>query len=294
MKIIRPVELGKGLTLVSSNAPEADPDWDPTVTYALAARVSFGGRVFESAQAGNVGHATTDPAWWTDMGPTNPYAMFDQSNSTQTTNATLIEAVVTATGRIDGIALLNLSAASVEIEMSTGTDGVFFDQTFNMVSSSGINNWYDYFYEPISRKFDLVLTGVPNYANPTITLRVREPGGIAKVGVAIIGRVKDLGEVVAGAKTGIQDFSRKETDDFGNFIIVKRAYAKRGTFQLFVDNARVDEISMILAEYRAEPVLWIGSEQYSSTWIYGFYRDFSTELVFPYQSYLNLELEGLT
>lgn len=294
MKIIRPLALGDGLTLIETNVPDADADWDPGVTYALGARVSAGNRGFESVQDGNQGHATSDLAWWADAGPTNPYAMFDQSNSSQTTNPGVIEVVVSAVGRIDGIALLNLDAASVEIEMATVMDGTFFQQTFNLVSSSGINNWYDYFYEPISRKFDLVVTGVPNFANPTITLRVNEPGGTARAGVAIIGRVKDLGEVTRGAKTGIQDFSRKERDGFGGFNIVKRDYAKRGTFQLFLDNARVDEISTILAEYRAEPVLWVGSDEFSSTWIYGFYRDFSVELTFPYNSYLNLELEGLT
>jgi hypothetical protein len=220
--------------------------------------------------------------------------MFDQSNASQTSNPTLIEVVVSATGRIDTIALLNLTAATVDIEMSTVLDGVFFEETFNLVSSSGINNWYEYFYEPIARNFDLLVNGVPNFANPTITLRIHEPGGTARVGVAIIGRSKDLGEIVYGAKTGILDFSRKETDDFGNFQIAKRAYAKRGTYQLVIDNARVDEISIILAGYRAEPVLWVGSDKYASTWIYGFYRDFSVELTFPYQSYLNLEIEGLT
>ena len=50
----------------------------------------------------------------------------------------------------------------------------------------------------------------------------------------------------------------------------------------------------MLAAYRAEPMLWIGSEQYASTWVYGFYRDFSVEITFPNQSYLNLGLEGLT
>jgi len=294
MKVVRPITLGNGLTLISTNATAADPAYSSGTTYANGARVTVGQRTFESLQDGNIGQPTTDIAWWLDVGASNPYAMFDQSNASQTSRAGMIEVVVSAVGRIDALALLNLNAASVDIEMETTLDGTFYSQSFNLVSNSGINNWYDYYYEPITRKFDFVALGVPNFANPTITLRIHEPGGTAKVGVAIIGRSKDLGDVTYGAKVGIQDYSRKERDDFGNWSIVPRAYSKRGTYQLVVDSARVDEISMILADYRAEPVLWVGSEQYASTWIYGFYRDFSVEISFPTKSYLNLELEGLT
>jgi hypothetical protein len=294
MKIVRPYTLGSGLTLISTNVAQEYSTYDPAVTYAKAARVTSGLNAFESVADGNVGNALSDAAWWLDLGASNPYRMYDQYNGTQTQNAGAIVDTLSAAGRVDTIALLNVSAASVHITMSTASDGVIYDETQSLVSSSGINTWYDYFYEPIVRKTDVVFQDVPNFANPTIALTINQPSGIAKVGVAIIGQAKDLGDVVYGAQTGIQDYSKKETDDFGNFMIVKRAYAKRGSFKLIVDNARVDALNVLLAGYRAEPILWIGTDTYASTWIYGFYRDFSVEIAFRNHSNLNLELEGLT
>ncbi|TCM40108.1 hypothetical protein [Novosphingobium sp. ST904] len=270
--------------------------WSEGTTYAAGHRVisTDTHHAYESLAADNLGNAVTDVTKWLDLGATNAYAMFDQFNSTQTAAARSVSFEVTVAGRADAVALLNLVAASVDIEMSTAGDGVIFSRSYNLVSNSGINSWYEYYFEPIIRRGDLVAYDLPNYANPTFRITIHEPAGTAKIGVAVIGQSKQLGDLLIGAKTGIQDYSRKETDDFGNFTIVQRAYAKRATYKLRVDNTRIDALSALLASYRAEPIVWVGADTYTSTWVYGFYRDFSIEIAFALDSYLSLELEGLT
>jgi len=249
---------------------------------------------YQSLQASNTGHSLADIAWWLDLGPTNRYNMFDQSNSTQTINGEDIVVELSVSGRADSVSLLNMVAATVRIVMTTVADGTLYDVTHDLVSDSGVNNWYEYFFEPIIRRGDHVVYDLPSNADPTFTITISEPGATAKVGACVIGQSRDLGYLLYGARTGIQDYSRKEADDFGNFTIVQRAFAKRASFKIIVDNARIDALSALLASYRAEAVVWVGVDDYTSTWIYGFYKDFAFEIAFMEQSYLTLELEGLT
>lgn len=242
----------------------------------------------------NKGYALTDTAKWLDLGSNNRHAMFDNSNSTQTECGEDIVVVLTVDGRADAVSVLNMVAATVRIVMTTALDGTLYDETHDLVSDSGVNNWYEYFFEPIIRKGDLVVYDLPSNADPTFTITISDPGATAKVGALVIGQHRDLGPLLYGARTGIQDYSRKEADDFGNFTIIERAFAKRAVFKVVVDNDKVDALSALLATYRATAVVWIGSDDFTSTWIYGFYKDFSFEIAFMEQSYLNLELEGLT
>ena len=63
----------------------------------------------------------------------------------------------------------------------------------------------------------------------------------------------------------------------------------------------MDGIQRSLAAVRALPCLWIGEEGYDSLAVYGFYKDFSTELTIGKDpdtgaggtSYVTLTIEGL-
>lgn len=288
-------------------APASEPDWWVLLgdtyaeyaggtTYALDDIVisTVTHRAYQSVQGSNTGHALSDAAWWLDIGPTNRFKMFDQTNSSQTSNGEDITVTVEITGRADSVALLNIAGASAQIIAVTAEDGEIYNKSFNLVSTGGITDWYQYFFEPIVRKGDLTVYDLPVNANPTITVRLLEPGAQAKMGSLVIGQSQMLGDTIHPAKLGIQDFSRKETDDFGNFTIIQRGFSRRGTFKVIIDEARMDAISATLSAYRAEAVVWLGVDVYTSSWIYGFYRDFSFDLSNPEETYLNIELEGLT
>jgi hypothetical protein len=249
---------------------------------------------YQSLQASNTGHSLSDTAWWLDLGSNNRYRMFDQSNSSITENGQEIDVTLSVTGRADSVSLLNLLAATVQIIMTTVADGEIFNETYDLVSDSGINNWYEYFFEDVIRRGDLVVYDLPLNADPTIQIIITDPNGTASVGSCVIGQSRDLGLLVYGARTGIQDYSRKQADEFGNFTIVQRAFSKRASFKIVVENAKVDAISALLASYRATPCVYVGVDDFTSTWVYGFYRDFAIEIAHLQKSYLTLELEGLT
>lgn len=300
MKVIRPFAVTPAS--LTSNIAETDAgEYNAATTYALADRAIWTTgtgathHLYESLTAGNVGNALTDASKWLDLGPTNRWAMFDQKTGTVTTGATGIDATVQATGRADGLGLFGLDAHTVHVVMSTGAEGVVYDQTFSLQSDSGVTSWYDYFSEEIEFKTELVVTDLPMYTDPAVQVVIeRSTGGSVTCGTMVLGQTRDIGAAVYGAKAGIQDYSRKEVDDFGVYTIVERSFAKRLTVNCVVERNRVDSIYNLLAAYRAIPVVWVGSDDYAMTWIFGFYKDFTAEIASPTTSNITIEIEGLT
>jgi len=199
------------------------------------------------------------------------------------------------TGRIESVALLNISASEVTIKFEDSIDGIIYNETFNMTSDSGISDWWAYFFEPIVRGKNLVVTGaVALYSNPTITITATDSGENVLIGTLIIGASKEIGYTQYGANVGIRDYSVKTTDVFGNYTILERAYSKTANFTVWIEASKVDVTHDLLSSYRATAILYLGSDSYQSSWIYGFYQDFDIVLSRPTTAMLNIKVEGLT
>jgi len=285
---------------LTSNIGESDAsEYVSTVTYAAGATVMWTigtgatHHIYQSIAGSNLGNALTDTTKWLDLGPTNRWAMFDTANGTPTTGSS-IDVTVNVTGRSDGVALLNIDAETVQVTASTVADGILYNQTYSLLSDSGVTSWYAYFSEAIYYNRDLVLTDLPMSVNPTVRVQITKASGTVSLGTMVLGQTKDLGAVTYGARANIMDFSRKELDSFGNYTIVPRSYSKRTTLKLVTDSSQVDSIYSLLADYRTTPAVWVGSDSYAATWVFGFYRDFAIEIAQLQKSYLTLEIEGLT
>lgn len=297
MKLIQPITVVDA-TLISSNVPEADyPVYSVSATYALNAYVIVTTgihKVYQSLVASNIGNAVTDATKWLDCGSTNRWKLHDQSVQSQTINTGSITNSYAITGQCNSIGFVNIDAASITVRMVDGVDGVVYDKTINMVSTSGVIDWYAYFFEPIVRKTDYVLTNLPAYGNATVNVTLMTPLGMAKCGALILGNYKNIGGTQYGAKVGITDYSTKTQDAFGNYNITKRGYRKTGEFSVSVYSGYVDQLQAMLAQYRSTPILYVGSDLYAATMIYGFYKDFSVTISYPTSSLCSLSIEGLT
>lgn len=298
MKLIRPQEI-VDTVLTSSNVAENDyVAWSSGTTYALGDHVIVTTpdehRIYESLQGTNIGHTpSTSPTWWLDTGATNRWRMFDNSVSAQTTNANSIAVVFAVSGRVDSVALLNISAAEVQITMTDSVEGVVYDRTIDLVSDSGVQDWYAYFFEPIVRISDLTVSDLPPYADASVAVTLSDSGATVACGECVLGLSKEIGDTQYGARVGIQDYSIKTTDDFGNFTILERAYARRADFTVFVAAGFVDALQTLLASLRATPIVYVGSDEYASTIVFGFFKDFSIAIAYPGVSVCNIEIEGL-
>jgi hypothetical protein len=163
-----------------------------------------------------------------------------------------------------------------------------------MISDSGITDPYAYCFEPIVRLTDLIVSGLLPYTGAPISVTLNNPSSDAKLGALILGLSTDIGATQYGASVGIIDYSVKSTDVFGNIAIVERSYSKRGDFTVWVPNTLIDTLQINLANFRATPILYLGSDQYTSTAIYGFFKDFSVAIAYPTVSVCTINIEGLT
>jgi hypothetical protein len=309
LRLLRPITITSAM-LTAHNVPEPatgdTPDpaaYSAATTYTLAARchVASTHMIYESVQAGNIAHdPTTDTTqtWWVVVGATNRWRMFDQRNTSQTTRTGGMD-VSAAPGEVyNGIALLNMALVnSVQVTMVEGGVTTVYDTTTSLQDPPTVGDYYEYCFDPILQRDSLILTDLPSYG--TAVLRVKfftgSPSDVASVGVMTVGRVKDIGRGVHyGAKLGIQDYSVKQVNAYGDYTIVERAYSKRTSFEMWVPRAQVDSAQTLLASVRAVPCVWIGSDYYKSTIVYGFFKDFETTIAYFDYSVLNISLEGLT
>lgn len=298
MKVIKPVTFDEATMLLSSNAIEAYAVWDVATTYAKDAIVDYGTDLWISLQNSNTGNVPSDAGslFWALVGPDNKHAMFDGQVSTVTTSSSPLE-VVCKPGIVNSLALVGLVGSSVTVELQdAGVGPVLYSRELNL-DGTIIGDWYMYFFEPFVQLGEVVLTDIPPYANGHITVTLTSGGSVA-IGELIFGTAYDLGEadMEQGATISIIDYSRKDTNkDTGVTTFVRRAFSKRMSGRFLLSNNQINEVQRILADIRAVPSVFIGSEaaDYSSLIVYGFYRDFSIDIAYPTKSYCRLEVEGL-
>lgn len=297
LKVVNPLAITDA-TLISSDVPEAEyAEWGVTTTYALGERTLTAGthKVYESLQTNNTGHLVTDPLWWIEVSPTNRWKLFDTSNSTQTVQSGSMSYTLRFQEPVTTLAALNLAhASSIRVRVSHTTYGLLYDQTTDMTLQPATTGWWAWFFGKKKSPTQLILQDLPAIPGVDITVDFTGGDGLA-VGVLLFGQATSLGVwVQQGVKVGIQDYSRKETNDFGDTVLVRRAYAKRASFDLTISEDEIDEVQSTLTELRAIPCLWIGTNRYEATVIFGIYKQFDILISYPTYADCQLELEGLT
>lgn len=283
---------------MASSVPESEPLWNSSTNYLVDQVVRgpppYQHNTFISIKTPNTNQPVTNATYWLPSGSTNRWAMFDQAVNSQTIYPDDITVSRRAVGRIDSVVLLNIYAAEARVTMRDAVDGVVYDEQVGLISLAGVDDWHAYFYAPIDRVTDIAFSNLPiDYANAEITVQLTEGGQSVTCGVMVMGLSLDIGQTEYGASIGIQDYSVKQRDDFGNVTILQRASSRRGNFQVYVSAGKVDKVFQTLDSLRATPVVYIGSEFYSSTLIYGWFRDSAIEIAYKRYSLLSLELEGL-
>jgi hypothetical protein len=260
--------------------------WNSGTTYGLNAIVIYSTThtLYQSLQDGNVGQtpgAVGASAWWLDYGLTERWCVFDAKVGSQASRAGSITYEIDP-GPFDSIALLNIEAESITVTVEDVGGG------------GGTITWNKTTLADGLFMSDVVKTDFPlTYLTPHLVIKIDYPGETAKVGEIVVGVKESLGSTQYNPAISIIDYSVKETDTFGNYTVLERAYSKRLSCQTIIENTALDATYNILAEHRAVAAVWVGSEEYASMIVYGFYKDFSIEISYPTVSICSLEIEGL-
>lgn len=296
LRVIKSIAVTDG-NLTATSVPEADhATWAIGTTYALAARVILAHKIYESLQAGNVGKApATEPNWWVEVSPTNRWKLFDLSSTTQTVVDAADYYEITPAQAVNAVALVNISGIlTVRVRLTDPSFGVVYDQTADLTDVPTEASWYAWFFEPRTEQTVFVASDLPSYPNAVLRVDVTSSGA-AYIGALVFGTQRSIGMgVQQGVRLGLTDYSRKERNTWGDTVLVQRAYAKRVSLQMLVDNAELDNTYNLLTDLRATPCLWIGTNLYGSLTVFGFYTNFDIGIAYARYSDCSIDLESLT
>lgn len=297
MRVIKSV-VTTDTILTSSNIPEDEyPAWVSGTSYTALDKVIYEHKIYERIVTG-VG--TTPPDLdqvnWLDSGYTNRYRMFDNIISSVSSKMGGIEFTLTPNQVINGIALLNVNASTVRVVMNDPIEGVVYDRTKELRSSSNVIDYYSYFFAPLINLGDLdtaIFLDLPNKPTATITVYVSSGVGLVEVGEVVYGVQSIVGRTNYGTAIGITSYSRKDTDEFGKVTVIKRKNSKYADYDIDIDNTNLAFVQRLFQDIDSIPCVFVGNPEMEELIVYGFYKDFKATISFPTVSKCTLRVEGL-
>src|SRR5690606_10812643 len=195
--------------------------------------------------------------------------------------------------KINALAFFDVDAGSVRVRAVDPTKGIIFEKEVAPVSTEGIDNWWSWFFAPVELIKDFIISDIPATSFGTIQVTLTRTGAPVSIGELVVGTEFEIGRALFGSEVGITDYSVKEQDQYGNWFIVERGFSKRAEFDISVNARDTGMIQRKLAQYRAKPLVWIGSAELEATVIYGYYKDFSIVISGPVVSDEAISVEGL-
>ena len=297
MRVIKSVVTTDAI-LTASNIPEDEhPVWVSGTSYTALDKVIYEHKIYERIV---IGAGTTPPNLdqvnWLDSGYTNRYRMFDNIISSVSSRTGGIEFTLTPNQVINGIALLNVNASTVRVVMNDPIEGVVYDRTKELRSSSNVIDYYSYFFAPLINLGDLdtaIFLDLPNKPTATITVYVSSGVGFVEVGEVVYGVQSIVGRTNYGTAIGITSYSRKDTDEFGKVTVIKRKNSKYADYDIDIDNTNLAFVQRLFQDIDSVPCVFIGNPEMEELIVYGFYKDFKATISFPTVSKCTLRVEGL-
>lgn len=312
MRVIPPVALFGAAAVTSSNISEPDAGkgevaYNGATTYALNAQVvdATQHRKYISLQAGNTGHALPvyangelSNSWWSDIGPTNKWAMFDLMRNTQTLGGTSIQVVLTPGQRVDSVALMNVSGQSVQITGTVSGLGTVYDSGVIPIQTRVINDWYSYFFDPFVYTPSVIKLNIPPYTSIVLTITITDAGGNAKCGACVIGQSTYIGAIEFNPVSDAINFSTVSRDTYGNATLTPRRSIPKTTQKVYADSSIVNDIRALRTALNAAVAVWCGLDDVTNDYseallIMGFYRSWTINIASPYVVEQDLEIEEM-
>lgn len=297
MNIVPLIPITSGM-IVSTNVTDS-ADFDISTSYNASDLVTDPATFleYESQIGSNLGNdpATDDGTHWLAIGYTNSRRMIDGMMSNQTTRASSIELVVDVGTLYTALVCKTVAAASVTLKIVEGATTVY-DETIGMVRTDDVENVWDYLFTEPEYKTVAIFPSVPGFAGARSTLTISSPGGTAKIGEAIFGYGRVIGETLAGSGPRIKDYSVKEFNSFGEATIVERAFTRGAEYVVGINPQDNDRITRILEENRAKVCAFFpsdGMEHYGLT-VVGFYTDYSPGLTHRGVIEVTIPIEGIS
>lgn len=301
----------KDANIVSSNVLEDDAAaWNPTTVYGLDDLIIVSSvdvhQVWRSVHgvtgtypSGNVGFNPSaeldldNPVHWSYVGVTNKYRMFDNYLSSQSSRADNITFTVKDIGVVNTVGLLGCSAQTATLTGVDDTDGTFYSQTIDLVSTAGVDDWFPWFFYPVRKNSFALFENIPPYLNSTFTITLASPYENVKLGHFAAGYGYYFGNIKYGANIQNKDYSIKQQLPTGEYYFKEGMTSRIGNFEFDFENSQLDLLQNIAVDLRVTPTLIVAYADYESTLFWGLVQDMNTTLSYVSQSTCTFKLENL-
>ena len=230
----------------------------------------------------DIGAAKETPTWL-KLGSTNKYAMFGGSQgelnsfsgiiSNQTESDSTVNVTLTYPVAINSVCGFNIeNCATVEVTISGGTA---YNETITLGTSKSFS-----------------LFGL---SGTTVTLEFIPSSGTMKIGEVVAGQETALGESNFGGSLGLLDFSRVETDSFGNVSVTPRRKVKIIDYDVTIDTNQAEDAFNYLSEITTVPAVYAAESDFTGQALVAFaiYQDFRAAIESPEVSSYTLSVQGL-
>lgn len=287
MRVVPGIEITPAKMIINA-LPDLDyPAYNPATAYKIGDKVTIDRLNYEAVVANTNRHPVTDaviPSAWVSLGWVNKYRMFNKNIGntwkigTFTSNPESIDLTIRPGQRINAIGLVGVYASSVRIIMTVpgGPDPVY-DKTFSMSSKAG-GSWYQYYFGQFVTKDNLAEFDLPPFSNADIRVIVSAPGGIARVGMMVLGWAKTIGTAVYGTSLGRKKYSTVREEFDGSMTITGRGRRRSIDFQVVIEGDQISSAQRSLDALDDAPALYVGASELDYTVIVGIFEDFDIGL----------------
>ena len=287
--------VGAGAGLIYSNVLMVEPPYNVATTYAKDAAVYDPATklVYWSMVAGNVGKALSDPVFWNKRTAINRWAMFDDRNSTQTSNPEEIVSVFSAQAITQGLFAGAMDASEVRVSMTHPTRGLVYSETKSLVLPRSGSSFFGWCFNRLRLRTWFLTLKLPVFANGLVTVTIKKPGGVPKCGMCLLGPTIDVGLSLMGLSTELKDYSTTTFFTDGSSSTVPRGFSKKMSVDLLIDSDRVETIEDDLIKRRQKTLVFLGSTMRGDTMLVGRFSSLRKVIdSFP-RSKMALQIDGV-
>lgn len=279
-------------TLLYSNVLENEyPAHSMGTAYAISDRVIYQHNIYQAVQAGT-GHLPTDTAWWVFVSATNQRKMFDDLNNTATQNADVIRVVLQPRAVAGGLYLGGVSAFDVRATMVDGLGNKVYSMTESMIQQTTGVSYYTWMFSRITRRNAVIKVDLPAYYDGVLLVEIRNPGATAATAMLSIGPADPIGITDYGVSRDITDYSSDTFTADGTSTTILRGYSKGMDLDITIDNNDIDAVVDAVENYRQKSVVWIASQNFKHTVVFGKYASFKTVIASYPDSRMSLSIKG--
>ncbi|KQT37673.1 hypothetical protein [Methylophilus sp. Leaf414] len=289
--------------ILANSVGEFDyPEWSIAETYGLGDYVMISEvdihKVYRSVLAGNVGHNPLEeadinnPVYWSFVGATNGYKMFDDYINTQTLADGLISFTLGGMGQVNTFPLFGLTGEALLFEISDEDGTPISSQTVDLISYSSFGSFYDWLFTPFLSTSFVVFENIPPYYNAKFKVTITGAGQVG-IGAVVPCYGYQFNSVTRESSIDQKDYSLKDELTPGIFLFEKGPTVIVGEFEFYFEESKFDLLNNLVRQRAGLPTLVIGNSSYETMTLYGVIQGAPNNLPSAVEGLCRLKIESL-